>query len=143
MTTIDPATILPWSEAKRVHTAQGPRLLRKAKPAKPFIDAWRNGEKEALKAAGISWPPGQDGKFAEVLWWQQIPAETVKAEQAKAEASRATDSAIELPCPAGLAYMGYQKAGIEYCLNIFRGEQSTKKGNCPSRGALIADEMGL
>ena len=36
---------------------------------------------------------------------------------ASIESSRAQDSAIELPVPAGLAYLGYQKAGIAYGLS--------------------------
>lgn len=44
-------------------------------------------------------------------------------------ASRATDADIEIPVPAGLAYLGYQRAGIAFAT----GRPST----------LIADEMGL
>jgi SWI/SNF-related matrix-associated actin-dependent regulator 1 of chromatin subfamily A len=45
------------------------------------------------------------------------------------EVSKATDSNIDIPCPSGKDYLGYQKAGISYAL----GRKST----------LIADEMGL
>lgn len=45
------------------------------------------------------------------------------------EMSHAADSNIVLPCPNGLAYLGFQRAGIEYAM---------------SRSlVLIADEMGL
>lgn len=44
-------------------------------------------------------------------------------------ASRATDADVEIPVPAGLAYLGYQRAGIAFAT----GRPST----------LIADEMGL
>lgn len=56
-------------------------------------------------------------------------AERAKAENANREASRATDAAIEIPAPAGLAYLPYQKAGIAYLM----GKTST----------LVGDEMGL
>jgi SWI/SNF-related matrix-associated actin-dependent regulator 1 of chromatin subfamily A len=45
------------------------------------------------------------------------------------EASQATDSDIDIPVPAGLAYFPFQKAGIAYALN--------------RKNTLIADEMGM
>lgn len=44
-------------------------------------------------------------------------------------ASRATDSNVEVPVPAGLAYLPYQRAGISYAMN--------------RPHVLIGDEMGL
>lgn len=126
-------TLLPWSEPKRVQTGQGPRILRKAQPNEDFTALWRNGAKEKLKAAGIGWSKDRQTDQWEVCWWQPLPAEVVKAEAEKVEASKATDAAVDLPCPAGLAYLGYQKAGIAFALRVF-GE---------GRGCLIADEMGL
>ncbi len=35
------------------------------------------------------------------------------------EASRATDSDVDIPSPAGLQYLGYQKAGIRFALRVF------------------------
>lgn len=49
--------------------------------------------------------------------------------------SRATDHDIEIPCPEGEAYMGYQKAGVAYVALKFRDPYI--------RGVLIGDEMGL
>lgn len=46
-----------------------------------------------------------------------------------AEASRATDSDVELAAPDGLSYMPFQKAGIAYAL--------------PRSGVIFGDEMGL
>lgn len=46
------------------------------------------------------------------------------------EASHATDTHIDIPCPDGLSYLGYQKAGIAYALDC-------------KEGTLIGDEMGL
>lgn len=43
--------------------------------------------------------------------------------------SRAHDSPLEIPCPTGLAYLPYQRAGIAYALR--------------QKCTLIADEMGL
>lgn len=34
-------------------------------------------------------------------------------------ASRATDSDVEIPCPKGLAYLPYQRAGIVYAMQVF------------------------
>jgi SWI/SNF-related matrix-associated actin-dependent regulator 1 of chromatin subfamily A len=39
--------------------------------------------------------------------------------QKAVDASRATDAEIDIPCPAGLAFLPYQKAGIAYALRIF------------------------
>src|SRR5215208_4291026 len=47
----------------------------------------------------------------------------------KADLSRATDADVQLPCPEGLAYLPYQKAGIAFAVS--------------RDAALIADEMGL
>ena len=56
--------------------------------------------------------------------------EAINAERAEAlQASRATDADIEIPCPEGLAYMPFQRAGIAYGLK--------------RDGVLIADQMGL
>lgn len=45
------------------------------------------------------------------------------------EASRATDANVDLPCPNGLSYLPFQKAGIAYALG--------------RPAVLIGDEMGL
>ncbi|MDA4112100.1 MAG: DUF5710 domain-containing protein [Thaumarchaeota archaeon] len=34
-------------------------------------------------------------------------------------ASRAVDSAFDVPCPSGLAFLPYQKAGVAFALRIF------------------------
>ena len=54
----------------------------------------------------------------------------IETEKQKArEASRATDSDVEIPAPEGLEYLPYQKAGIRYAM--------TRKAT------IIGDEMGL
>ena len=35
------------------------------------------------------------------------------------DASRATDAEVDIPSPAGLQYLGYQKAGIRFALRVF------------------------
>lgn len=55
--------------------------------------------------------------------------ELAQAHTEAIEASRATDANIELPCPDGLAYLPYQRAGIAYGLS--------------HNDVLIGDEMGL
>jgi len=52
----------------------------------------------------------------------------VGARREAIDASRATEADLEIPCPPGLAYMPFQKAGIAYAL---------KRAN-----VLIGDEMG-
>ena len=51
------------------------------------------------------------------------------AREGRIAASRASDSTLDIPVPDGLAYLPYQRAGIEYAHNL--------------RHALIADEPGL
>ena len=50
------------------------------------------------------------------------------------DASRALDADIEIPAPCGLNYLPFQRAGVAYMLS---------KENHPSRGILLAVEMGL
>lgn len=52
-----------------------------------------------------------------------------QVKRAKILESKATDAAVSIPCPSGLSYLPYQRAGIAYAM------QRT--------GTLIADEMGL
>lgn len=98
-------------------------------------------EKDVLKTAGFRWSP-QDKR-----WWTNRPeialrladamemgaaleAEERQEEIAQAvQASQAVTSTMDIPAPAGLTYLPYQRAGIEF--------MSTRKG------VLLADEMGL
>lgn len=41
------------------------------------------------------------------------------ARVANIEASRATDADTDIPCPTGLSYLPYQKAGIVFALRVF------------------------
>lgn len=116
-----------WSAPKKVETRNGPRNLRTAPATDSFWNAWRSG-KETLKAAGISVGKNRQGNW-EVCWWTPLDdAQRGQIEKATA-ASRATDAEVDLPCPEGLSYLPYQKAGIAYAM---------AKPN-----VLIGDEMGL
>jgi len=130
-------TLLPWGAPKRVRLQDGTeRILRTCfSTPSSFWDAWKQN-KPALQQAGISPKRQPDGAWI-VNWWAAVDPVAAKAEQAKravvAEASRATDAAIDLPRPAGLNYLPYQKAGVAYGLDCWAHK----------RGVLIGDEMGL
>jgi SWI/SNF-related matrix-associated actin-dependent regulator 1 of chromatin subfamily A len=97
-------------------------------------------ERAIPKAAGFRWDSGAK------RWYTRDPAiaaklagddsgirDAVAAQQAQraaaVAASRAADYDGDLPCPEGLAYLPYQRAGIAYALS--------------RPNALIGDEMGL
>lgn len=99
-------------------------------------------QREIPKAAGFRWDPNAKA------WWTDKPEiaaklgspeavaqairEKAEADTRKAhaiETSKAQDYAGEIPCPEGLSYLPYQRAGIAYAM---------------ARSAvLIGDEMGL
>lgn len=86
---------------------------------------------------------------AEPLWWtvnidaaqqcarfaDEAAKEAFESGHSIVALSRATDHDIEIPCPEGEAYMGYQKAGVAYV--------ALKFGDPYIRGVLLGDEMGL
>lgn len=98
-------------------------------------------EKDVAKSAGFRWDP------AVKRWWTDDPEKAARLKEiaddaalqrieeglaqagAAREASRATDAEIDIPCPDGLAYMPFQKAGIAYAM--------------ARPACLIGDEMGL
>jgi SWI/SNF-related matrix-associated actin-dependent regulator 1 of chromatin subfamily A len=105
-------------------------------------------EKDLIKGKGWQWgmfrtDGGELGKF----WWTKrldvaapfvaFADESCKAQldviakeqEANREMSRATDAEIDVPAPEGLAYLPYQKAGIQFAYAHTR--------------MLLADEMGL
>jgi SWI/SNF-related matrix-associated actin-dependent regulator 1 of chromatin subfamily A len=126
--TITIEKLLKWSSPKRVETKYGPKDLRVAAPDKRFWDAWKQ-KKDTLKQAGISVGKSRlDGSW-EVCWWKPLDEEEVEEMKAADEASRATDADIEIPCPDGLEYMPFQRAGIAYALD--------------RPHTLLCDQMGL
>lgn len=98
-------------------------------------------EREIPKQAGFRWNPAQK------IWWTDDPAKAAKIGQyadekaataineavakknAAIEASKATDAAVDIPAPDGIAYLPFQRAGIAYASQ--------------RPATLIADEMGL
>lgn len=119
---------LNWTEKKRVNTKRGPKDVQEAVPTPEFWDAWADA-KEDVRAAGLSL--GRHYKTNEwtVTWWQDPPAEEVKAREESLELSRAASAYVDVPRPEGLEYLPYQRAGVAY---------ASARQNC-----LIADEMGL
>jgi len=122
-------TLLSWSEPKEIRTSRGLRVLRKAEANETFWQLWR-ASKDVLKQAGVGVSPmfRQPDKW-EVCWWQMPSTEKVEAINANTAASRATDAEIDTPCPDGLAYMPFQRAGIAWCRRF--------------KNTMICDEMGL
>lgn len=117
-----------WSKPKEIQTKYGPRLLRKAAVTETFSAQWK-AHKDDLKALGASFTRDERSGEWELVWWQKIDAATQAKRDEAVSASKATSAAIDLPHPAGLDYMPFQKAGIHYALT--------------HTGTLIADEMGL
>lgn len=81
---------------------------------------WSIAAKDAVKAAGFRF----DG--TRKLWWTNDPVVAARLDpnaaavaNAAIEASRAVSAEVTIPAPEGLAYLGYQKAGIAYCLEKF------------------------
>lgn len=132
MTTEEVEELCKWSAPKLINTKRGWRNLRKAKPTDVFLAVWKDrGTRDILVSMGIQL--GEKWKTTtgelECVWWQEPPKELVKKFAENLDNSRATDADILVPAPDGLAYMGYQKAGIAFA----RGKP----------GILFGDEMGL
>ncbi len=106
---------LDWSK-ETVHSDG--RFVSTASPTQEFWTVWRE-KKAAIKAAGYS-VRKVDNKWVVTRYRDN--------DQAIAD-SQATDADIDIPVPAGLSYLPYQKAGIAYAIK----RSST----------LIGDEMGL
>jgi len=128
-------------------------IIRFNQEHKIFVAESSYGDAPTLKAAGFWWHPVVGScKYAACKacaarivkqWWSFKPEAAAKLltycdATAKAAlqktvdslaGSRAADAVINVPCPAGLEYMPFQKAGIAYAAN--------------REGTLIADEMGL
>jgi SWI/SNF-related matrix-associated actin-dependent regulator 1 of chromatin subfamily A len=117
---------LNWSKPAARMTVQGERLVSTASPNPAFWALWRE-QKEVLRAAGYS--VKKDGERWTVVRYQPLNAEMLAEKAVVREASRATDAAIDIPAPEGLAYLPYQRAGIAWAAS--------------RPASLIADEMGL
>ncbi len=106
-----------------------------------FVLQCRYEDKDTAKSAGMRWNPTARvwatndivvarklRQYADEETIKKLEAETEKV-KAVIEESRATDSNVSIPAPAGLEYMPFQRAGIAFA--------SSRKN------ILIADEMGL
>jgi hypothetical protein len=120
---IDIEKLLPWGAPRKVRLQDGTdRILRTSftVPAS-FWDAWKQN-KETLRAAGIAPKRQSDGSWV-CNWWAHPDPMQAKADQEKravaVEASRAITANLEVPCPPGLAYLPFQKAGIAFILNCW------------------------
>lgn len=112
------------------------------------IFVWCGGyhTREVPKTAKFRWDPDNrqwwtdDWRRAIVLLQyaddraRHIIAEAEKSFNDNLSASMATDAEIDVPAPAGLSYLPYQKGGIDFV---------TKKFTDGKRSVLIGDEMGL
>lgn len=126
---IDVATFMDWGEPKEVKTSRGLRLLHKAPVTEEFTKAWKS-DKQALKDAGISMGKDRKTDEWEVLWWEyQTTQEDVDAQNDAIAASQQVDADIDIPCPEGLDYLPFQRAGIAYAL--------------ARPNTLFGDDMGL
>jgi SWI/SNF-related matrix-associated actin-dependent regulator 1 of chromatin subfamily A len=106
---------LDWSKGEKQSDG---RLLKTAKPTPEFWALWKV-KKAAIKKAGYTVSKINDA------WLVTHMVD----DNAAIEDSVATNSDMQIPVPAGLEYLPYQKAGIAYAA----GRKST----------LIGDEMGL
>lgn len=123
---IEIETLAKWSDPKQVDTKNGKRNLRKAIPNSKFWDVWK-ASKEELKKAGVSC--SKNGLDWELCWWLPLDSDQQKEAEKKIEESQAKDSDFFVPCPSGLAFLPFQKAGIKYAMS--------------RENVLIADSMGL
>ena len=110
-------------------------------------------QREIAKAAGFRWDPTRrewytrDAAVADKLRLssEELAASVEADRQAKAasiEASRASDAAVEIPCPEGLAYLPFQRAGIAYALarpNVLIGDAMGLGKTVQSIGVINAD----
>jgi SWI/SNF-related matrix-associated actin-dependent regulator of chromatin subfamily A-like protein 1 len=118
-----------WSEPKQVVTKHGDRILRTA-PLTDELETFYQNNKLTLNQAGVV-PSHFKGK-KELCWWQELPQAVVAEKQERVAQSRAMDADFPVPTPQGLEFRGYQRAGVQFCLESFK-----RYG-----GALLADEMG-
>ena len=120
---------LKWSTPVERATKNGPRMVSDAL-ANDLVFALWSDESESLKTAGYSLGrfPRETGPWR-ITKWEKMP-EKIIVQRAEAKAlSRATDADINVPCPEGLSFLGYQRAGIAFGFE--------------RPAVIIADEMGL
>jgi len=110
-----------------------------------FVAIARMDERRLLKDAGFRWDPTMllAANWHRGYWWtaevavaarlapyaDETVGPMVRPYAASRKESRLTTVDLDIPCPPGLAYMPFQKAGIAYALD--------------REAVLIGDEMGL
>lgn len=123
---------MTFEPPKLVKTRNGLQQVWVATPTEEFWRAWRVNA-EALRRQGYQPYKLPNGKWVVNCWRdpQQIEREGADAKSMRdlVAASYATSSDLEIPAPAGLSYLPYQRAGVAYALS--------------RRSTLIADPMGL
>lgn len=113
-------------------------------------------QKEIVKAAGFKWDrdrrrwsttdPEVASKFADENQTQSFLAELDKRKEQRAvavEQSRAATSDVDIPAPEGLAYLPYQRAGINYALthdSVLFGDEMGLGKTIQAIGVINADE---
>lgn len=91
--------------------------------------------KETLKRFGFTWDPEKKAWFCpgpqqrlaglRSLAPSITPEAKAKFDEFEAirlatvSASRAVDAVVDVPCPAGLSFLPYQKAGVAFAMRIF------------------------
>ena len=117
---------LKWTAPREVQTKRGAKIVTSAPAGPAVFELWRI-DGQALRDLGYSIGEWQ-GK-AQITRWQDVPEEIKVARQSTKALSRAVDADINVPAPEGLAYLGYQRAGIAFGFE--------------RPAVLIGDEMGL
>ena len=111
---------LQFSEGKKVETAKGPRILKKAEATSSFWQAWR-ADKEALRAQALSCSQ-YNGTWQVCLW---LPCEDEKEQAPKAPAI----TPISTPNWHTVTPYAHQVKGVEFLLTHPK--------------TILADDMGL
>jgi SNF2 family DNA or RNA helicase len=119
---------LKWSKPKEVSTSRGQRLVSNADPTPEFRKLFSE-RPQWLREQGYTFGFSKYLNKEQVTFWQLLPEKVLNDRKQSEELSRAVDANVELLAPEGLAYAGFQKAGI-----VFGRSRP---------GCLIADEMGL
>lgn len=126
--------LLRWGKPREVIAKGKPKLVRSAMATEDFWAAWNEHEQE-LRALGISVGRDyEDPNKWRVSHWQEVDAAILAEREKRLDMSGATSAEIELPKPDGLEYMPFQKAGVRYCLDVFKTQDA---------GVLIGDDPGL
>src|SRR5512147_2764778 len=105
-----------WGPPREVQTKYGPRILRKAEPDETFWRVWREHSPE-LKSAGLSVTKDLQSGNWQVCWWAKLDHNEEEKRRENLVASAAASSDFDPPCPKGLAFYPFQKAGIRYLLD--------------------------